>query len=35
MPLDDRKKKILQVVVDDYVSTYEPVGSKALIERHN
>lgn len=35
MALDDRKKKILQVVVDDYVSTYEPVGSKALIERHN
>ena len=35
MPLDDRKKEILQAIVDDYVSTCEPVGSKALIERHN
>ena len=35
MPLDDRKKLILQAIVDDYVSTCEPVGSKALIERHN
>ena len=35
MPLDERKAKVLQAIVDDYVSTYEPVGSKALIERHN
>ena len=35
MGLDDRKKQVLQAIVDDYVSTYEPVGSKALIERHN
>lgn len=35
MSLDDRKKVILQAIVDDYVSTCEPVGSKALIERHN
>ena len=34
MQLDDRKKQVLQAIVDDYVSTYEPVGSKALIERH-
>ena len=35
MPLDMRKKQVLKAIVDDYVSTYEPVGSKALIERHN
>lgn len=35
MSLDERKKLILQAIVDDYVSTCEPVGSKALIERHS
>ncbi|SCW30921.1 heat-inducible transcription repressor HrcA [Ruminococcaceae bacterium YRB3002] len=35
MPLDNRKKQVLSAIVDDYVSTYEPVGSKSLIERHN
>lgn len=35
MALDARKKQVLDAIVDDYVSTYEPVGSKALIERHN
>ena len=35
MPLDDRKKQVLHAIVDDYVSTNDPVGSKALIERHN
>lgn len=35
MSLDNRKKQVLQAIVDDYVSTSEPVGSKSLIERHN
>ena len=35
MELDDRKKKVLQAIVDDYVATNEPVGSKSLIERHD
>lgn len=35
MALDDRKKQVLKAIVDDYVTTYEPVGSKALIERHD
>ena len=35
MELDDRKKRVLQAIVDDYVATNEPVGSKWLIERHN
>ena len=32
--LDDRKLTILRAIVEDYVSTHEPVGSKALLERH-
>ncbi len=35
MSLDERKKQVLHAIVDDYVSTNEPVGSNALIERHN
>ena len=34
MDLDKRKKEVLHAIVDDYVSTFEPVGSKSLIERH-
>jgi heat-inducible transcriptional repressor len=33
--LDDRKLEVLRVIVEDYVATQEPVGSKALVERHN
>ena len=35
MGLDDRKKVVLQAIVDDYVATCEPVGSKSLIDRHD
>ena len=35
MSVNDRKMKVLQAIVDDYVTTNEPVGSKSLIERHN
>jgi heat-inducible transcriptional repressor len=35
MVLDDRKLEVLRAVVEDYVSTHEPVGSRALVERHN
>lgn len=34
MGLDDRKLDVLRAIVEDYVSTREPVGSKALVERH-
>ncbi|MFD0572377.1 heat-inducible transcriptional repressor HrcA [Kitasatospora gansuensis] len=34
-PLDDRKLAVLRAIVQDYVGTEEPVGSKALVERHN
>jgi heat-inducible transcriptional repressor len=33
--LDDRKLDILRAIVTDYVSSQEPVGSRALVERHN
>jgi heat-inducible transcriptional repressor len=32
--LDDRKLDVLRAIVEDYVSTQEPVGSKALVDRH-
>ncbi|MBK8460494.1 MAG: heat-inducible transcriptional repressor HrcA [Micropruina sp.] len=33
--LDDRKVAILRAIVTDYVSSREPVGSRALVERHS
>ena len=33
--LDDRKLAVLRAIVEDYVSTTEPVGSKSLVDRHN
>ncbi|MBF4163381.1 heat-inducible transcriptional repressor HrcA [Nocardioides acrostichi] len=30
----DRRLAVLRAIVEDYVSTEEPVGSKALVERH-
>ena len=35
MPLDDRKLDVLRAIVEDYVATQEPVGSKALVDRHH
>jgi heat-inducible transcriptional repressor len=31
---DDRRLSVLRAIVEDYVHTREPVGSKALVERH-
>jgi heat-inducible transcriptional repressor len=33
--LDDRKIEVLRAIVEDYVATREPVGSKALVDRHS
>ena len=33
--MDDRKLEVLRAIVEDYVATREPVGSKVLAERHN
>ncbi|MEI8081406.1 MAG: heat-inducible transcriptional repressor HrcA [Actinomycetes bacterium] len=32
---DDRKLEVLRAIVEDFVTTSEPVGSKALVERHH
>ncbi|MEZ0053508.1 heat-inducible transcriptional repressor [Mycobacterium sp. MAA66] len=32
---DDRRFAVLRAIVADFVSTKEPIGSKALVERHN
>ncbi|MBL8929239.1 MAG: heat-inducible transcriptional repressor HrcA [Kineosporiaceae bacterium] len=32
---EDRRIAVLRAIVEDYVHTREPVGSKALVERHN
>ena len=32
---DDRRLAVLRAIVEDYVATREPVGSKALVDRHN
>lgn len=31
---DDRRLAVLRAIVEDYVATEEPVGSRALVERH-
>jgi heat-inducible transcriptional repressor len=33
--MDERKLEVLRAIVTDYVSSQEPVGSKALVERHD
>ena len=33
--LDDRKKKVLQAIVEEYINTAEPVSSNALISKYN
>ena len=35
MKLDDRKRKILSSVVEDYISSAEPVGSKTLVDKYH
>jgi heat-inducible transcriptional repressor len=33
--VEERKLEVLRAIVEDFVSTREPVGSKTLVERHN
>lgn len=35
MNLDERKKRILSSVVEDYIESAEPVGSKTLVEKNH
>lgn len=34
MEMDDRKSKVLQAIIDDYVSTAEPVGSRTIARKY-
>ncbi|ALX05297.1 MULTISPECIES: heat-inducible transcriptional repressor HrcA [Aeromicrobium] len=34
LPSEDRRLEVLRAIVEDYVETQEPVGSRALVERH-
>ncbi|MET1036665.1 MAG: DeoR family transcriptional regulator, partial [Aeromicrobium sp.] len=31
---DDRRLDVLRAIVEDYVATQEPVGSRSLLDRH-
>ena len=33
--MDDRKKRILQAIVDEYINTAEPVSSGSIARRYN
>ena len=33
--LSDRKKKILQLIIEDYIETAEPVGSRTIARKYN
>lgn len=33
MDLNDRKRKILQAIIDEYIGTAEPVGSRSISKR--
>jgi heat-inducible transcriptional repressor len=35
MPTGDRKLEVLRAIVEDFIATNEPVGSRALADRHN
>lgn len=35
MDLNERKRKILQAVIDEYIGTAEPVGSRAISKKEN
>ncbi len=34
MVLDDRKRRILQAIIDDYIDTAEPIGSRSIARKH-
>lgn len=33
--LNDRKRKILQIIIEDYIETAEPVGSRTIARKHD
>lgn len=35
MRLDERKRKVLQAIIDDYITTAEPIGSRTIARKYN
>ena len=35
MELDARKQKVLKAIIDDYIESAEPVGSRTLARKHD
>src|SRR6202012_4964398 len=35
MAVEERKLEVLRAIVEDFIETNEPVGSKSLADRHN
>lgn len=35
MRLDERKRKVLQAIVDDYINTAEPIGSRTIARKYH
>ena len=35
MNVEERKLEVLRAIVEDFIATNEPVGSKAIVDRHN
>src|SRR5437763_13151094 len=35
MAVEDRKLEVLRAIVEDFIATNEPVGSRALVDRHS
>jgi heat-inducible transcriptional repressor len=35
MPMDERKKKVLQAIIQDYIATAEPVGSRTIARKYD
>ena len=33
--LNDRKKEILQAIIEEYIQTAEPVSSNAIVQKYN
>ena len=33
--LNDRKKQILQAIIEEYIQTAEPVSSNAIVQKYN
>ena len=35
MEMEERKKKVLEAIIQDYIATAEPVGSRTISKKYN